>query len=270
MIAQIDNFIEQAGSPKNPPDAASERTSLAAIIARSKIPEGQRNVLFAVVTNAVSLQLDNLTGSEVDVIERCWKEAQQHTDYSTNTNGARLFDTVLLWLVRFIFNRLELTKGDDPAGAYLFEHDDGSLPHEDELQQDFFRWVATNAAGSDLEPTNIASGRADIRLRSGPERLVVEVKREETDCSFDALVKSYAAQTTEYQNVSIRLGVLLVLDLATPCREGTPHLTSLFEMRQVRRYGESEPRLILIVKVPGRRKRPSDLTKLAKAKRRLK
>lgn len=270
LIAQIDNFIEQAGSPKNPPDAASERTSLAAIIARSKIPEGQRNVLFAVVTNAVSLQLDNLTGSEVDVIERCWKEAQQHTDYSTNTNGARLFDTVLLWLVRFIFNRLELTKGDDPAGAYLFEHDDGSLPHEDELQQDFFRWVATNAAGSDLEPTNIASGRADIRLRSGPERLVVEVKREETDCSFDALVKSYAAQTTEYQNVSIRLGVLLVLDLATPCREGTPHLTSLFEMRQVRRYGESEPRLILIVKVPGRRKRPSDLTKLAKAKRRLK
>ncbi|HBO0334653.1 TPA: hypothetical protein SHT49_001239 [Pseudomonas aeruginosa] len=267
LIAQIDIFIEQAGSPKNPPDAASERTSLAAIIARSKIPEGQRNVLFAVVTNAVSLQLDNLTSSEADVIERCCKGAQQHTDYSANTNGARLFDTVLLWLVRFVFNRLELTKGDDPTGAYLFERDDGSLPHEDELQQDFFRWVATYAAGSDLEPTNIASGRADIRLRSGPERLVVEVKREESDCSFDALFKSYAAQTTEYQNVSIRLGVLLVLDLATPCREGTPHLTSLFEMRQVRRYGESQPRLILIVKVPGRRKRPSDLTKLAKTKR---
>nr|WP_315445246.1 hypothetical protein [uncultured Pseudomonas sp.] len=217
--------------------------------------------------NAVSLQLDNLTGSEANVIERCCVEAQQHTDYSANTNGARLFDTVLLWLVRFVFTRLELTKGDDPTGAYLFERNDGSLPHEDELQHDFFRWVATYAAGSDLEPTNIASGRADIRLRSGPERLVVEVKREEADCSFDALFKSYAAQTTEYQNVSIRLGVLLVLDLATPGREGTPHLTSLFEMRQVRRLGESQPRLILIVKVPGRRKRPSDLTKLAKAKR---
>jgi hypothetical protein len=268
LIAQIDAFIGQSGSPENPPEAASERTSLAAIIARSNIPEEQRTFLFGVVANAMFLQLANLTGAEADVIERCCKEAQGHTDYSANTNGARLFDTVLLSLVRFIFNRLELTKRDDPTGAYLFERDDGSLPHEDELQQDFFRWVTTYAAGSDLEPTNIASGRADIRLRSGPERLVVEVKREETDCSFDALFKSYAAQTTDYQNVSIRLGVLLVLDLATPNREGTPHLTSLFEMRHVRRCGESQPRLILIVKVPGRRKRPSDLTKLAKTSRR--
>src|SRR5699024_1219843 len=122
-------------------------------------------------------------------------------------NGTRLFDTVLLWLVRFAFNRLESTKGDDPTGAYLFERADGSLPRESELQEDFFRWLTTNAAGSDLEPTNIASGRADIRLKSGPERLVIEVKREETDCSFDALVTSYSAQTTDYQNVSIRLGI---------------------------------------------------------------
>lgn len=267
LIAQIDAFIEQPGRPKNPPEAASERTSLAAIIAMSNIPEEQRNILFGVVANAVSLQLANLTGAEADVIERCCMAARGHTDYSANTNGARLFDTVLLWLVRFIFNRLELTKGDDPTGAYLFERNDGSLPHEDELQQDFFRWVATYAAASDLEPTNIASGRADIRLRSGPERLVVEVKREETDCSFDTLFKSYAAQTTDYQNVSIRLGVLLVLDLATPNREGTPHLTSLFEMRQVRRAGEAQSRLILIARIPGRRKRPSDLTRLAKTNR---
>lgn len=267
LIAKIDVFVEESGRQENPFEAASERTSLAAIIARSNIPEEQRTVLFGVVANAMSLQLANLTGAEVDVIERCNKEARGHTDYSANMNGARLFDTVLLWLVRFIFNRLELTRGDDPTGAYLFERDDGSLPHEDELQEDFFRWVATYAAGSDLEPTNIASGRADIRLKSGPERLVVEVKREEADCSFDALFKSYSAQTTDYQNVSIRLGVLLVLDLATPNREGTPHLTSLFEMRHVRRSGESQSRLILIVKVPGRRKRPSDLTKFAKAKR---
>lgn len=267
LIAQIDAFIEQSGSLKRPPEAVNERTSLAAIIAGSSIPGEQRNVLLGVVANAMSLQLANMTSAEAHVIERCCNEVRGHADYSANTNGARLFDTVLLWLVRFIFNRLELTKGDDPTGAYLFERDDGSLPHEDELQQDFFRWVATYAAGSDLEPTNIASGRADIRLKSGPERLVVEVKREEKDCSFDALFRSYAAQTADYQNVSIRLGVLLVLDLATPNREGTSHLTSLFEMRRVHRTGEEQPRLILIVKIPGRRKRPSDLTRLMKSGR---
>ena len=267
LIAQIDSFTEQSGSPANPFEAANERTPLAAIIAGSGIPEEQKNVLFGVVANAMTLQLSNMTSAEAAVIERCCNEAQRHPDYSENINGACLFDTVLLWLVRFVFNRLELTKGDDPTGAYLFERGDGSLPHEDELQQDFFRWVATYVAGSDLEPTNIASGRADIRLKSGSERLVVEVKREEKDCSFDALFNLYAAQTADYQNVSIRLGVLLVLDLATPNREGTPHLTSLFEIRRVCRVGEDQSRLILIVKIPGRRKRPSDLTRLARTNR---
>ena len=267
LIAQIDSFTEQSGSPANPFEVANERTPLAAIIAGSGIPEEQKNVLFGVVANAMTLQLSNMTSAEAAVIERCCNEAQRHPDYSENINGACLFDTVLLWLVRFVFNRLELTKGDDPTGAYLFERGDGSLPHEDELQQDFFRWVATYVAGSDLEPTNIASGRADIRLKSGSERLVVEVKREEKDCSFDALFNLYAAQTADYQNVSIRLGVLLVLDLATPNREGTPHLTSLFEIRRVCRVGEDQSRLILIVKIPGRRKRPSDLTRLARTNR---
>ncbi|MBK9427361.1 MAG: hypothetical protein IPN63_08235 [Gammaproteobacteria bacterium] len=120
LIAQIDAFIEQSGSPENPPEAASERTSLAAIITGSNIPEEQRNVLLGVVANAMSLQLANMTSAEADVIERCCNEVRGHNDYSANTNGARLFDTVLLWLVRFMFNRLELTKGDDPTGAYLF------------------------------------------------------------------------------------------------------------------------------------------------------
>lgn len=267
LIEQIDSFVEQSGSQNCPFEAVSERTSLAVVVARSTIPEEPKKFLLGVVSSAMSLHLDNLTGAEIEVIERCCEEVKGHKDYNSNANGTRLFDTILLWLVRFVFNRLELTKGDDPTGAYLFERDDGSLPRESELQEDFFRWLTTNAAGSDLEPTNIASGRADIRLKSGPERLVIEVKREEKDCSFDALAMSYSAQTTDYQNVSIRLGILLVLDLATPNREGTPHLTSLFDMRNVHRVGEDQPRLIMIVKIPGRRKRPSDLTKLAKVNR---
>lgn len=169
------------------------------------------------------------------------------------------------WIVRFLANRLDITKQDDATVAYLFERDEHNLPHEDKLQEDFFRWLWTNASGADLEPTNIGGGRADIKLRSGNERLVVEVKRELTDCAFDALSASYGSQTSDYQNVSIRLGFLLVLDLTAPEKEGTPHITSLVQTKAIQRAGEEVPRMITMIKIPGRRMRPSDLTKRDKA-----
>jgi hypothetical protein len=96
---------------------------------------------------------------------------------------------------------------------------------------------------------------------------VIEVKREMKDSSFDAIADSYAAQSTDYQNVSIRLGFLIVLDLVATKTEGTPHISTLFQTRDVIRTGEAVPRSITMVKVPGRRMRPSDLTKAAKSKK---
>jgi hypothetical protein len=93
--------------------------------------------------------------------------------------------------------------------------------------------------------------------------MVIEIKREMDDASFDSLVSHYAGQTTDYQNVSIRLGFLLVLDLTTPKLEGTPHIRSLMQCRSIQRLGESEPRHVVIVKVPGRRYLPSGISKNA-------
>jgi hypothetical protein len=184
-----------------------------------------------------------------------------------NTTSA-FFDTVLLWVIRFLFNRLEVTKADDPTVEYLFQRADGSNVTEDALQTDFFRLLTTNAAGSDLEPTNLGGGRADVRLKSSSERVVIEIKRELGDSSFDTLAGLYQAQTTDYQNVSVRLGFLLVLDLTNNTNEGTPHIRSLVQTRLVQRTRENHPRLLVIVKVPGNRKRPSDLTKGAKTSNR--
>jgi hypothetical protein len=44
-----------------------------------------------------------------------------------------------MWVVRFLFNRLEVTKADDPTVEYLFQQADGSNATEDALQADFFR-----------------------------------------------------------------------------------------------------------------------------------
>src|SRR5258708_22754025 len=129
-------------------------------------------------------------------------------------------------MVCFLLKRWEGTRADDPTVEYLFQRADGSEVKEDVLQDDFFRWLTTNAAGSDLEATNLGGGRADLRLKSSSERVVIEVKRELQDSSFDSLASSYEAQTTDYQNVSIRLGFLLVLDLSINNDEGTPHIRS--------------------------------------------
>jgi hypothetical protein len=266
LVANIDQLLADGSSQSSPTEAAPVWPPVAALIAESGLPSEILARLSAAVLNAVSLHLDNLTSAETEVIIACFKSAENHPDYRHNPHGARLFDAALLWTVRFLYNRLEISKKDDPSVGYLFERADGSLPHEDELQSDFFRWLTTNAAGSELEPTNQGGGRADLRMKSGAERLIIEVKRELHDSSFDSLAASYAAQTSDYQNVSIRLGILLVLDLATSNRDGTPHLTSLVQPYTVQREGESQPRHIIIVKVPGRRKLPSELTKIAKSK----
>lgn len=267
LITQIDCLLENGSNPGNPIEAADVWPPLAALIAQAHLPPEIKKRLFNAVSNVFSLHLENLTMAEINVIVACQESVENHPDYRDNPHGARLFDAALLWTVRFLYNRLEVTKKDDPSVGYLFEKEGGKLPHEDELQHDYFRWISTVAAGSDLEPTNQGGGRADLRLKSSGERLVIEVKRETHDCSFDALATYYSAQTTDYQNVSIRLGILLVLDLATSNREGTPHITSLVQSRKVQRLGDDQPRHIIIVKVPGRRKRPSDLTKLAKLRK---
>ncbi len=267
LIKAVDQFVEREKGYQNPSEATAPCLTVAALIDKAGLPAVVKGSLTAVVSNAFTLQLANLTLAEVEIIERCRAAVAVHPDHHDNPHGQRLFDTVLLWTVRFVYTRLEVTQKDDPTVAYLFERADGKVAHEDELQADYFRWLSTSTAGTDIEPTNLGGGRGDLKLKSSGERLVIEVKREMSDSSFDAIAASYAAQSTDYQNVSIRLGFLLVLDLAASNGDGTPHITTLFETRDIRRPGEIVPRSITMVKLPGRRKRPSDLTKAAKSRK---
>lgn len=265
LLTDIDRYVEASGSRSNPSDAAVAGTSIVALIDKSYLPIEIKARLTRVVSNAMNVHIDNLTHAEVDVINGVSEAADQFADYRDNPHGGRLFDAILMWLVRFLYNRLEISKGDDATVAYLYSRGDGSPVTEDLLQDDFYRWLTTNIAGSDIEATNVSGGRADVRVRSSNERIVVEVKRELTDSSFASLAASYEAQATDYQNVSVRLGFLLVLDLVKPGTSGTPHLSSLVKAQSVQRVGEASPRLLVIAKVPGNRLRPSDLTRAAKS-----
>lgn len=249
---------------RNPIEAAAVWAPVAAVLSQARCSEDTERRVREVIANAFASSIENLSGAEIDIFDHCRSAVENHPDHRDNIRGAKLFDTVLLWTVRFLKNRLEVTRKDDPSVAYLFENADGTVPPESALQEDYFRWLSTQAAAGEIEATNLGGGRADLALKTTGERIVIEVKRETHDASFDFLAKSYSGQTTDYQNVSIRLGFLLVLDLTEAKRQGTPHIRSLVECRSVLRKDETEPRHIVVVKVPGRRYLPSAISAIAK------
>lgn len=260
LVSKIDALMSEDFNDR-PHEAATEGPTVAALVNRATIPPSVK----AAIADAISVHVGNMTGAEMTVIEICVEAARACSDYRENAAGTSLFHAVLMWTVRFLASRLDLTKGDVPSIGYLFERPGGILPHEGELQADYYALMVSNLAGTEIEVSNVGGGRADLRFSCRPERLVVEIKRESEDASFDALERHYAAQTTDYQNVSVRLGFLLVLDQTELRLGGTPHLRELVKPCMVLRDGETEERLVVVVKVPGRRLRPSDLTKAAKS-----
>lgn len=265
ILSGIDRLMsDRSEAPQNPHEAATIWAPVAAVLSQARCSLETERRAIEVVANAFAFGLEGLSVAEIDIFSECRSSVESHPDHRANLRGAKLFDTVLLWTVRFLKNRLEMTKKDDPSLAYLFETSDGRLPPESALQDDYFRWLSTQSASGEMEPTNIGSGRADVVLKTTGERIVIEIKREMKDASFESLSKNYAGQTTDYQNVSIRLGFLLVLDLTGPKLEGTPHIRSLVQCHSIQRTAETEPRQVVIVKVPGRRYLPSAISKSAK------
>ena len=260
LMARIDSLVSE-GPVSHPLEAVASRLTVTALLEAAALPESVK----IAIADVVRVQASNLSASEISILDACIEAASKFRDYRDNAAGKILFNAALMWTVRFLAGRLDLTKGDVPAVEYLFERADGSLPHENALQQDYFNVMHSNLPGTEIEVSNVSGGRADLRFSYRPERLVAEIKRETDDGSFEALMRSYAAQTTDYQNVSVRLGFLLVLDLTELRSQGTPHLRNLVRPCQVIRGGESEGRLVVVVKVPGRRLRPSDLTKVVSA-----
>jgi hypothetical protein len=263
-LVAIINDLMGAGEPGQPPEAATARPTVAAWESEARIPRAVREVL----DDARRVHTGNMSAAEVAVLEHCCNTASECTsDYRDNGAGRTLFHAVLVWTLRFLFSRLELTKGNASCISYLFKRPDGTLPHEAELQTDYYNLMLSNVAGTEIEVSNVGGGRADVRFVYSGERLVVEVKREDKDASFEALAERYATQATDYQNVSLRIGILLVLDQTKVPTDGTPHLRSLVRPIAIPRRDEHEPRLLVIIKVPGRRLRPSDQSKASKPRR---
>jgi len=177
-------------------------------------------------------------------------------------------NTVTLLLLRFVLYRMDTTFGNDHTGGYLFKDyektayfaktaEDKRDQLEKALQLDcVHRLQAYLGQNVKIELSDVSSGRVDIAIETNGLRFSIEVKREDTDASHEALLRKYGAQGTEYSNTNIRIGFLLVLDRSRP--DGSAgYLSDKFSVQEVMKKGETEPRLLVIVTMPGRRKTPS-------------
>jgi hypothetical protein len=197
--------------------------------------------------------------AENDILEKCASIAAESADIKNNVKGRQLFHAVLTIIIRFLKIRLDMTQGHDGAIAYLYRNTDETPPVERDLHDDFFRF-AQAISHPEYEVSDIGGGRVDIRFASLGEQLVVEVKREMRDSSFNSLVERYSAQAFEYQKTGIRVGFLLVLDLAADYTTGVPHIGELVDCQLRQVAGPSDQRCLVIVRIPAGRVRPSDMS----------
>jgi len=107
-----------------------------------------------------------------------------------------------------------------------------------------------------MEKDDVAGGRADVFFSFGSIQFVTEVKRDWNDCSFEAIRKKYLGQASEYQNTNAKLGFLLVLDLTKKNGIG-----SIEEHVKVEKINSNNlyNRAVVVIRVPGRRKKPSEI-----------
>jgi hypothetical protein len=209
---------------------------------------------------------------------------------------ARAVDAVMVVLFVFLEHCMTMTKGNDREVGYLFAQGERkpkakkgaakptpatpATPSQDEkdqeekdkqrdqfekdLQMHCHRFLKAGSLDAEVEVSDITGGRADILVTSGKVKLVIEVKREDQDATFPALKAAYAAQATEYSNTNARIGFLLVLDRTRT--DGTAgDIQEKVEVATVTKEGDTVPRTLVMISVPAKRKRPSELKLPAKA-----
>lgn len=99
-----------------------------------------------------------------------------------------------------------------------------------------------------------AGGRVDILVELGPDRIVIECKRDAAPTAVGRL-DPYIAQTDRYLTTSVRIGVLAVLDLSDKSLGPVRGMDSSAWVVDVQAADPASPeRKILCIVVPGNRK----------------
>jgi len=257
-------FREGGGFPlgadfESPSDSASKGWA-------QSIDPGRNAMLREILATVETQHAASATRPVIAMIQSTEAGLASVADYN-DPSVRRAFNTLVYHLAVFLELKLDGSREQDRFSRYLFQH--SPSPPESDLQQDFLRHGKANRLPVDDEVKGIAGGRADIRYKADPHRMIIEVKRELSDASFDNLMLSYGDQTAIYQATNVKLGVMLVLDLSRPHLK-LAHMDKWYETRTGDLLGDGTHRGVLVIKIPGRRGVPSGATVAAKAAKRSK
>jgi len=238
----------------------SEGRALQAIFDAGRVPPEAWKGLAALLESA----LIDLSPNENPVAEQIVADIlalmERNADFSTSRIARSLFTAVLIQSTYFLSHRHETGTGSDPEGAYLFIRRPNDLPLENALQRDYFRLLRMSGLHDhvQMEVRDQGAGRADVYFKASGVSTVTEVKRTTQNMDHDGLLRSYGLQTTAYQSTNVTFGFLLVLDLSDR-GGGQPHLREQISLQSRTPPGQATAYDVVVMRVQGQRKMPSDL-----------
>lgn len=220
-----------------------------------RIPENALSNFNQFKKEYVNNHLNSTSLNLVEIFEKVIKDLECIPSFLKppfNINfSVHVFNTL-----KFLESRMDETRNNNPAVAYLFKKDQ----LEDKLQNDYHVYMSALPSDNivNVEVSDIAGGRADVVFNHLNHKFVFEVKRELKNSSFENIRKQYIGQAAEYQNTGPKLGGLLVLDLTN--NGGT--IGSIEDNVKVEivydRNGLPE-KAVLVVKIVGNRVTPSQI-----------
>ncbi|MFC3693226.1 hypothetical protein [Chenggangzhangella methanolivorans] len=194
------------------------------------------------------------------VVQRLFNDIRSRLEGATHYEGRIrvTFDRLLLQVILFCMDRQDAAKRElGPRGAYLFEKN----AVEGDLQKDLRDWLKGNMPEATVltEIEGIAKGRCDVYVGHGGWRFLVELKRHE-DLVTPEEARKYVGQAASYQGTNVKLGMLGILELVD--RTGPPPgLESCLWYDSLVPEGDTEARHLVIFRVPGRLRRPNELSR---------
>ncbi|MCM3886700.1 hypothetical protein [Frankia sp. R82] len=225
--------------------------SAAAIELAEKIsPETLAELAKAVSDATIGKHSLNLV--EKTVYDRIQTFLEASPDYVEEPR--RAVDDVLRLVVQFVSSR---TNAQSDLYPYLFD----PKAIEGDIHKDLLGFLQSSSHGAitRYEEQHVGGGRIDLRLWFGGFSLCIEMK---VDSMRQPLSdkQAYLKQAVTYQTTDIRIGFLVSLrHKAFDPTGAPPHLSALIGHTVFDVPGDSVPRHIVTVGVPGSRTRPSDM-----------